>query len=244
MSALLALTAIALMLIAALPHAGDPRKVLRWRPLRLRGHRDVRAALPTLVDALAAALGSGLSLTLAFAEVAPTLPPRLGSATRRVASALALGARVQDALTAYGDVVPPEDLAPVAVVLASFARTGGRVGASLERVARLLRGRLALEEERAALTAQARASALVLIALAPLGAGFFAIAMPDYLSTPFPYAYGGAEHAETILESCLAVAELRLDDMAGPHNQQFMARLAASISRHSAAVFLCGLSSI
>src|SRR5438046_1394666 len=65
----------------------------------------------------------------------------------------------------------------------AFPRTGGRVSASLERVAALLRGRLALEEERSALTAQSRASAAVLLALAPLGAIFFAAAMPDYAAT-------------------------------------------------------------
>ena len=67
------------------------------------------------------------------------------------------------------------------IVLAAFARSGGKVGRSLARVAGLLRGRLALEEERAALTAQGRASALVLVALAPLGVVFFSLATPDYL---------------------------------------------------------------
>lgn len=56
---------------------------------------------------------------------------------------------------------------------------------------------------------------------------------PDYLSGAFPYAYGGPAHAETILESCLAIAEERLDDVAkgqGPHGIKFMERLLASIS--------------
>lgn len=53
---------------------------------------------------------------------------------------------------------------------------------------------------------------------------------PDYLSVPFPYAYGGAPHAETILESCLAVAEQRLDDSMGVHAMNFQERLSASVS--------------
>lgn len=51
---------------------------------------------------------------------------------------------------------------------------------------------------------------------------------PDYLTGAFPYAYGGPPHAETLLESCLAVAEQRLDDMAGVHSQKFQERLLAS----------------
>jgi hypothetical protein len=46
-----------------------------------------------------------------------------------------------------------------------------------------------------------------------------------------PYAYGGMPHAETILESCLAIAEQRHDDlMNGGHTQKYLTRLAASIA--------------
>ena len=150
------------------------------RRARQRNARDTRAALPALVDAIAAALASGLSLPVALAEVAPTLPPGLAEPTRRAASSLTLGATVGDALGAYAGALPEEDVAPLAVVLTAFARSGGRVSGSLARVAALMRGRLALEDERAALTAQGRASAIVLVALAPLGALFFALATPDY----------------------------------------------------------------
>lgn len=54
--------------------------------------------------------------------------------------------------------------------------------------------------------------------------------LPSALSGSHPYAYGGAAHAETILESCFAVAEQRLDDTIGVHTQLFNERLAASIA--------------
>lgn len=53
--------------------------------------------------------------------------------------------------------------------------------------------------------------------------------LPDYLSGAFPYAYGGAAHAETILESCLSIAEQRLDDAATVHTMKFKERLKASV---------------
>lgn len=136
-----------------------------------------------LIDALASALGSGLSLPQAFAEVAAVLPPSLGRATTQVAASLALGTRVEAALVAYRGAVPHEDMAPLAIVLGAFERAGGRVARSLARVASLLRGRLALEDEQDALTAQGRVSAVVLVLLAPLGATFLALAMPDYVAT-------------------------------------------------------------
>lgn len=124
-----------------------------------------------------------MSLPQAFAEVAPALPPELAAPTRRAAASLALGDGVDLAIDAYRSVVPDEDLAPFAVVLGSFARAGGRIARSLSRVSALLRGRLALEDEVAALTAQGRASAAVLLLLAPLGAVLLALAMPAYLPT-------------------------------------------------------------
>jgi hypothetical protein len=44
---------------------------------------------------------------------------------------------------------------------------------------------------------------------------------PDYLTGSKPYAYGGPQHSETLLEACLQVAEIIKDDMSGPHAQEF-----------------------
>jgi len=166
------------LLVAAVPRGviGD---ALRAR----RDRRDRRSTLPTLIDAIAAALAAGLSLERSFAEVAPTLPVGLARPTAAVAAALRLRGPLGRALTAYDGIVPPAELAPFAIVLSAFVRSGGQVGRSLARVARLLRGRLALDAERGALTAQGRLSAVVLVALAPLGAIFFAIMTPSYAST-------------------------------------------------------------
>ena len=157
----------------------------RFDPRARSGLRESRLALPGLVDAVAAALSSGLSVQLALSEVAPTLPRALARPTERAAASMALGAPVDEAVGAYAGVVSNEDLAPFAIVLGAFARSGGRIGRSLARVATLLRGRIALEDERNALTAQGRASALVLIALAPLGGTFFAVMTPEYLAVMF-----------------------------------------------------------
>ena len=175
----LALAVIGLALIAA----AMPRGAVLARLDQRRARRTSRVAFPALIDALAAALAAGLSLELAFGEVAPTLPAALARATANAGAALRLGESVDRAILAYGGVVPPSELAPFAIVLGAFARSGGPVARSLARVARLLRGRLALDIERAALTAQGRLSATVLVGLAPLGAAFFAILTPSYVGT-------------------------------------------------------------
>ncbi len=161
------------------------RSLRQLDPRRRAQLRERRLALPGLIDAVAAALASGLSITQAFAEVARTLPRPLAIATERAAAALTLGTSIDEALRSYEGAVPAGDLAPFAIVLSAFARSGGRIARSLARVASLVRGRLALEDERDALTAQGRMSAIVLVSLAPLGGIFFALMTPDYVAVLF-----------------------------------------------------------
>lgn len=52
--------------------------------------------------------------------------------------------------------------------------------------------------------------------------------LPDYLSGAFPFAYGGAAHAETLLESCLAIAEQRRDDAMSVHTAKYKELLEQS----------------
>src|SRR5436190_8247179 len=91
-----------------------------------RDGRGRRSTLPALVDAIAAALAAGLSLEQAFAEVAPTLPASLARPTGAVAASLRLGEPIDRAIGAYDRVVPAADLAPFAIVLSAFARSGAR----------------------------------------------------------------------------------------------------------------------
>lgn len=53
---------------------------------------------------------------------------------------------------------------------------------------------------------------------------------PDALTAAAPYPPGGPAHAETYLESCLAIAEQRQNDMAGVHTLAFKDRLRASVA--------------
>ena len=54
--------------------------------------------------------------------------------------------------------------------------------------------------------------------------------LPEALSGSRPYAYGGTPHAETILESCLAIAEQRVNSEFGIHSEKYRERLAASVA--------------
>lgn len=53
----------------------------------------------------------------------------------------------------------------------------------------------------------------------------------DALTDQSPYVYGSGAHSETILEGCMAVAEQRLDNVAGLHTALFAQRLQASVNQ-------------
>lgn len=53
--------------------------------------------------------------------------------------------------------------------------------------------------------------------------------LPGYPDGTEAFAYGGSEHTETILESCLAVAEERRDNAPGVHLAAFQRQLLASM---------------
>ena len=56
------------------------------------------------------------------------------------------------------------------------------------------------------------------------------VMLMDTLSAGYPYVLGGMVHTQTIIESCLAAAELRMNDGPGAHTAAFAVRLAASIA--------------
>ncbi len=52
--------------------------------------------------------------------------------------------------------------------------------------------------------------------------------LADMLTGASPYVYGGAQHSQTILQSCLSIAEFRKDNEIGPQNAKYAELLAMS----------------
>jgi hypothetical protein len=52
--------------------------------------------------------------------------------------------------------------------------------------------------------------------------------LADMLTGTAPYVYGGAQHSQTILQSCLSIAEFRKDNEIGPQNAKYAELLAMS----------------
>lgn len=139
--------------------------------------RRLQATLPAVTESLAAAIRAGLPLADALVAVAPGHPLPVASALREAAALLRLGRTLDEALARCDSLFGPPALL-VRETLRAFHRRGGNVARALERTAALARAEAQLQDEIEALTAQGRASALVLALLAPSGLLFFLVLNP------------------------------------------------------------------
>ena len=141
---------------------------------RGRAERAYIVALPGFVDVVAAQLRSGHTVGSALVDLSARSGP-IAPDLERMSQRMILGAPFDDALARWAEERP---LAPVRAVAGAFAvanATGGAAADALDGLARSMRDLLGAQAEAAALSAQARLSAVV-VGAAPIGYLMFAAA--------------------------------------------------------------------
>lgn len=123
--------------------------------------------LPTILATIAAGVRSGASLSLAVAEGAARARGPLRDDLAKVVESTRTGGTLVGALEQWGRHRPSPGARMAGAALALAAETGGAGARTIDGVAATLRDRLAVDRELAALSSQARASAVV-IGAAPL----------------------------------------------------------------------------
>ena len=163
-------------------------------PPALRRRADARfdADLPPALDLVARSLRAGASLRQALADAAADTPGRLGDDLRELVRRTSAGIPLREALDEWGRARPRPGVLLAAAALGLSLETGGASARAVDGVAATLRRRLSLQEEAAALSAQAHTSAVVLAA-APLAVGALTLA-------------GGGGAADFLLRSPLGMA--------------------------------------
>lgn len=165
-------------LVLALAAPTGVSRVLRARRLAYR--RAVERAAPGIATALADALGGGHSLRGALVEAAAGLGGSGGAELRRVAAELAAGERTDVTL----DRLRLRCASPAIDALATAAlvqrRSGGDLATLLRGLARAFEDQRRLTDDARAATAQARFTAVLVVAL-PLGGAVLAeLASPGF----------------------------------------------------------------
>jgi tight adherence protein B len=145
----------AVLLLAALA----PRVLVRV--LRAKRRRRISLQLPDALALWAGLLRAGLGVMPALSQVAQRQPGPLGEEWRLLLNQLRLGLGIDTAFAGLRDRVGQADLAMLSTLLRTHRELGGNLAESLQRLADLLRQRLAMEARIASLTAQGRLQGIV-----------------------------------------------------------------------------------
>lgn len=167
---------------------------------RHRADASYEARLPAALDAVARSLRSGGSLLQAVGEAAAAVPGAVGADLARIERAARRGIPIVAALEDWAARRPLPTVRLASAALCLGAELGGAQARAVEGIAATVRDRLAVAAELRALSTQARASAVVLVA-APIA--FAAVAIVTDGRT--------AAFLRTPLGAAVLVAGLALD---------------------------------
>ncbi len=167
----------------------------RAQRLKLLGEQ-----LPYLIDLLKSALESGHTMLRALQMAGQNLPEPVSSELRLIVEQVQLGMTLPIALEAMYQRAPVEELG----FLVSAVRVQTDVGNSLaevfQHVAEGMRNRQRAEHQLRALTAQSRASAVIVTLLPFIVLAAFSLINPDYSRPLFHNQYG-----QKMLETALVL---------------------------------------
>ena len=177
--------------------------VLALRRVSRRDQMDQQ--LVSALELMASAMESGYSIQQALERVVRDAPDPIASQFARVSRAIELGTPLEAALIHLAERVGGENFEFFATITAMQHRIGGDLPTLLTSLATRIRERLALKAEMQALTAQARYSGWVLIALPFAVVGLLLVANPGYLA---PLIWSSAGRNMVLFAATLLVAGL------------------------------------
>ncbi len=152
------------------------------RILRTRRERLFESQLLDAMANVSAAMKSGLGLLQAFSRVAQTFPDPCGLEFRRITRDVELGLDQSTALHNFVERNSSDDVRLLVIAIRVHHLAGGNLTATLDRQIDVIRSRLKLRGHVRSLTAQVRASAVIL-SLLPVGlTGILLVLSPSYFA--------------------------------------------------------------
>jgi tight adherence protein B len=174
--------------VAFVVAAFGPRVALKVMTSRRR--KRFNAQLPDALTALAGSLRAGRSVGQAMAALARELPDPMGRELRKVVAEVRLGRSMHEALQDAAARIQSVDFDWAVLAMQIQAEVGGNLAELLDQVADTMRERARMKGEVKALTAEGRASALMLVIMVP-GLGLAMKAMnPSYMEPLFSTTTG------------------------------------------------------
>jgi tight adherence protein B len=173
---------------AVLVAAAGPSLTLRF--LAKRRTKRFNAQLPDTLTTLSGSLRAGRSMGQAMAAISREVPDPMGRELRKVVAEVRLGRTLQDTLQDAAERVGSDDFRWAVLAMQIQSEVGGNLAELLDQVAITMRERSRMKGEVKALTAEGRASALMLVIMVP-GLGLTMATMnPEYMDPLFSTTTG------------------------------------------------------
>jgi tight adherence protein B len=160
--------------------AAAPRTILR--SLASRRRRAFSDQLEASLQTIAGSLRSGYGLVQAMSTVASESPRPTSDEFNRVVVETRLGRSIEQSLAGMADRMENEDLGWVVEAIEIQHEVGGNLAEVLDTVTNTIRERNQIRRQVQALSAEGKISAVILLSLPIVIAGFIAIISPEYLA--------------------------------------------------------------
>ena len=170
-----------LVVLVALVVGVGPTRALKIMGKRRR--KGFTAQLPDALTNLAGSLRAGRSVGQAMDALSREVADPMGRELRKVVAEARLGRSLHDALSDAAQRVDSPDFRWAVLAMQIQAEVGGNLAELLDQVAETMRERLRMQGEVKALTAEGRASAVMLVVLVP-GLGLVMAAVNRTYMTP------------------------------------------------------------
>jgi len=162
---------------------GVIRFIFTWEKNRYA--RMLFQQLPDMIELLVSATRAGLPVSEAIRNVSREMLSPTKEAMAIVVNDIAIGRPVDEALLRMYERTGLPEYAIVAVAIGVQAQSGGALAESLQNVAEIVRQRLTIAARARALSSEAKASAVILVALPFVSGGALAFVNPGYLDLLF-----------------------------------------------------------
>lgn len=170
--------------------AGAGLPELALRVLRKRRMGSMEAEFPNVVDIIVRGVKSGLPLPDCLRIIAAESREPLRSEFGKVVRDQAVGLSTPDAIERLASRVPLTEASFFAIVIAIQSGTGGSLSESLANLSTVLRERKKMRAKVRALSAEAKASAMIIGSLPLFVTVIIYMTSPDYILLLFQTALG------------------------------------------------------
>lgn len=179
-------------LAAALVSAGlGPGLILLMlRRRRKKRKKAMEKEFPGALDIIVRGVKSGLAFTDCLKIAARDVPEPLRSEFATLVEQQSLGMTMAEAVGRFANRVPLEEANFFAIVIALQTRTGGRMAESLDNLVAVLRARIQLRAKIQSMSAEAKASGMIIGALPLVVATMVYLTSPDYIGLLFTELVG------------------------------------------------------